>query len=194
MRGEKVAAMSRISATAGSSPLARGKVICRHACGFIRRIIPACAGKSGLCEPRHERNRDHPRLRGEKPRRLAPLYREAGSSPLARGKEEVPAAEPTIAGIIPACAGKSRRFERRGKLDRDHPRLRGEKSRRTFNRMTGKGSSPLARGKDPNMGMRGSSFGIIPACAGKRTGDDDTSGHGTDHPRLRGEKMTRSIV
>ena len=51
-----------------------------------------------------------------------------GSSPHARGKVTRLRSSIVIDRIIPACAGKRQQLPRNGKLAKDHPRMRGEKS------------------------------------------------------------------
>ena len=69
-------------------------------------------------------------------------------------------------GIIPACAGSTKRFSTTEMPFRDHPRMCGEhvverRSRRGF-----KGSSPHVRGAQVGEVAHGVHRGIIPACAG----------------------------
>ena len=111
----------------GSSPLTRGKLECDVSEGIGRGIIPAHAGKTydGLIPAL--RSGDHPRSRGEN---IAPCFhiaRDAGSSPLTRGKPS---------GAVPRRA-----------RTRDHPRSRGENSSAYFFVLAVSGSSPLTRGK-----------------------------------------------
>ena len=66
MRGEKRAWLSRLGASRGSPPHARGKV-----CGIVApilsvRITPACAGKREFPVYFDYEYEDHPRMRGEK--------------------------------------------------------------------------------------------------------------------------------
>ena len=109
-----------------------------------------------------------------------------GSSPLARGLQDGVDGGVAIRGIIPACAGFTRRAAGRRGDGRDHPRLRGVYTSRPAPHGYGVGSSPLARGLRQEPVPRGPRAGIIPACAG-------FTGHAVvvtymdrDHPRLRG--------
>ncbi len=66
MRGEKPTVFRSVRYTPGSSPHARGEG-CYHNQRLVRRrIIPACAGRSYAYTGRATRDRDHPRMRGEK--------------------------------------------------------------------------------------------------------------------------------
>ena len=51
------------------------------------RITPAWAGKRKACVPLMSRDRDHPRVGGEKERRKPAEMRAIGSPPRGRGKE-----------------------------------------------------------------------------------------------------------
>ena len=52
------------------------------------------------------------------------------------------------------------------RLNKDHPRLRGEHSHRLAQRGRRKGSSPPARGAHRDHRMSDTEIRIIPACAG----------------------------
>ena len=84
MRGEHRLAATASTAPSGSSPHARGALVCVLTSGFPRRIIPACAGSTGIMQ--------------------------TGSSPHARGALRVHAESRRRQGIIPACAGSTKRF------------------------------------------------------------------------------------
>ena len=90
--------------------------------------------------------------------------------------------------IIPAYAGKSMLINTYGTPDKDHPRLRGEKSDIPTPSMLYKGSSPLTRGKGDDCFPRLVVSRIIPAYAGKSPLSGGPEGPVRDHPRLRGEK------
>ena len=96
----------------GSSPLTRGKR--RHQPGNHRRsgLIPAHAGKTGLCRCRGSVRWAHPRSRGENsPAPRASFWR-LGSSPLARGKLHGALLRRKRVRLIPAHAGKTHRCAR----------------------------------------------------------------------------------
>ena len=54
------------------------------------------------------------------------------------------------------------------------------------------GSSPLTRGKPPRWGLHYMPGGLIPAHAGKTTGQAQIAGPMRAHPRSRGENLWRS--
>ena len=113
-------------------------------------------------------------------------------------------------GITPACAGKSSVSDTLHALQRDHPRVCGEKCRflvllALFGRITpacaGKrplslvwmtcetGSPPRVRGKVWALFSQYLNCGITPACAGKSILPSATRWPRRDHPRVCGEKF-----
>ena len=71
---------------------------------------------------------DHPRVRGEKTAQNYMRIAREGSPPRARGKVIVNKDNSDLAGITPACAGKSCDGCAGSMTGWDHPRVRGEKS------------------------------------------------------------------
>ena len=111
-------------------------------------------------------------------------------------------------GIIPACAGSTKRFSSTEMPFRDHPRMCGEHFGSLIFSFTLTGSSPHVRGarvalppavfalvgSSPH--VRGALFlmdissivtGIIPACAGSTPNVRRSPTHNRDHPRMCGE-------
>ena len=109
LRGEKLERSPEIMRLSGSSPLARGKAPAPYTRLCMRGIIPACAGKSRSDLRSDRSEEDHPRLRGEKFCANFSLLCVRGSSPLARGKGPLLVGDDAVLGIIPACAGKSKK-------------------------------------------------------------------------------------
>ena len=111
--GEKHCAGDGAAVYRGSPPRVRGK-----ACNFfkdflVKRITPACAGKSPQKSGRPLSRKDHPRVCGEK---QAPFHYQktpSGSPPRVRGKDLLDAAQQAHPGITPACAGKRLKKARR---------------------------------------------------------------------------------
>ena len=69
-------------------------------------------------------------------------------------------------GIIPACAGSTKRFSSTEMPFRDHPRMCGEHLHAFEHILRDEGSSPHVRGA-LNSGVENKPpLGIIPACAG----------------------------
>ena len=89
----------------------------------------------------------HPRSRGENTGEIENAVKEAGSSPLARGKPIPPYSLNRTIGLIPARAGKTKPSNQRHKPTWAHPRSRGENTQSCTFHTLQLGSSPLARGK-----------------------------------------------
>ena len=127
-------------------------------------------------------------MRGEKMIGTAKCKPKPGSPPHARGKEHDRAHLLAQRGITPACAGKSANARQMALRGRDHPRMRGEKSKAEGVIGLRKGSPPHARGKVSASRRLRLTVGITPACAGKRAGSRRSAWRAWDHPRMRGEK------
>ena len=72
-----------------------------------RRLIPAHAGKTTLCEHMRVAVAAHPRSRGENSVMIWTSCRGSGSSPLTRGKRVQGAFNRVYTRLIPAHAGKT---------------------------------------------------------------------------------------
>ena len=95
--------------------------------------------------------------------------------------------------ITPACAGNSPFCLSACRVNRDHPRLRGEQAKLLAGIAGVGGSPPLARGTAFAFFCFSSLSGITPACAGNSDfGIIIYPLHG-DHPRLRGEQTTNTV-
>ena len=132
MRGEHVVERRSRRGFKGSSPHARGTLPSTGSYPLGTGIIPACAGNTLSSYPASGRRWDHPRMRGEHLlfRRTIPGRR--GSSPHARGTHFPIVAPSLIPGIIPACAGNTYGLLNKGRMEEDHPRMRGEHQYRAF--------------------------------------------------------------
>ena len=82
----KVAGALNIPKTDGITPACAGKSLRDMVDCFGSGITPACAGKSALVDTYFSGNRDHPRMRGEKPNGDKADMGVQGSPPHARGK------------------------------------------------------------------------------------------------------------
>ena len=85
--GEKSRYMREKQNPLGSPPRVRGKAPLPGKTLAPKRITPACAGKSHSVLCRRVDLVDHPRVCGEKSRRLRRTYRLSGSPPRVRGKD-----------------------------------------------------------------------------------------------------------
>ena len=146
MRGEYPTIMLYLSINAGSPPLARG-ILCRIQVGeYGGGITPACAGNTDRSKFSCPLGRDHPRLRGEYQKHVSIMKTGPGSPPLARGILVDISIQSLHEGITPACAGNTSGRDADDPVRWDHPRLRGEYSKRLENCAESTGSPPLARG------------------------------------------------
>ena len=179
--------LRNLSASAGSSPLTRGKRLAGCVVPHVVRLIPAHAGKtSGQPSTRHPRAA-HPRSRGENDGSRLALRRIVGSSPLTRGKRFEGGEDRCPKGLIPAHAGKTRSPARRRTAWPAHPRSRGENPLGMLRAFRLRGSSPLTRGKPDPDSHAAVKRGLIPAHAGKTWSLTARSVLRTAHPRSRGE-------
>ena len=129
----------------------------------------------------------HPRSRGEHGRTIPHRVQGEGSSPLARGTP-VPATDGlTEGGLIPARAGNTLHNLYLVMVPWAHPRSRGEHVPAVRFKLTGPGSSPLARGTLVLFLPLGFPIGLIPARAGNTAGTLTRVAALGAHPRSRGE-------
>ena len=168
-RGENQTHTRVRQTTGGSSPLTRGKPLTQFKLSGSDGLIPAHAGKTSRPRLRSRRQRAHPRSRGEN--------FEGGLAVL--GGER----------LIPAHAGKTTREVTEPARRRAHPRSRGENTLTSTGTSVKAGSSPLTRGKPWNGLDDNGNPGLIPAHAGKTTGQTAVRGGDWAHPRSRGENV-----
>ena len=154
----------------GSSPLTRGK-----------RSLPSRWRRPA---------RAHPRSRGENLLMPSHMPSMKGSSPLTRGKLLQTEGHTTVAGLIPAHAGKTRSGPPGGCERPAHPRSRGENSAASFSQSQPPGSSPLTRGKRAHSLRLALQPGLIPAHAGKTPSRIGSGWNEGAHPRSRGENSS----
>ena len=146
----------------------RGKGPLRFLHFFGCGITPAHAGKSPPKPIGHCHRQDHPRTCGEKLVQLLRLFREPGSPPHMRGKENHDDRKGNAEGITPAHAGKRSWFVVLPLSCRDHPRTCGEKAIVFVVVGIVQGSPPHMRGKVTPILLIKRRSGITPAHAGKR--------------------------
>ena len=190
-RGENDWRVPSARHSCGSSPLTRGKPPMVSESKFMMGLIPAHAGKTDASPMRWNRHEAHPRSRGENVGISLPEVVDWGSSPLTRGKH--PSQQPLTGprGLIPAHAGKTRRWARPRRWSRAHPRSRGENRFSVSAGSTLAGSSPLTRGKPRKRGPCERQEGLIPAHAGKTRPWRPVTRPTRAHPRSRGENCKR---
>ena len=110
-----------------------------------------------------------------------------GSSPHARGARVLLAQHLGRDGIIPACAGSTRKTQESTDFSRDHPRMRGEHWLSLRRWWLCRGSSPHARGARTKPRLPAVRRRIIPACAVSTYCERYCQSNLRDHPRMRGE-------
>ena len=157
--------------SAGSSPHTRGARNFGSAACRSRGIIPAYAGSTAIFDQSLSVYEDHPRIRGEHAAHGFASRGRRGSSPHTRGAQPHSAAPRTRIRIIPAYAGSTRLS---GLYTGD-----------------GQGSSPHTRGARMPGDPRRLRFRIIPAYAGSTLASSSLHIFMQDHPRIRGEHLTR---
>ena len=131
--------------------------------------------------------RAHPRSRGENTATTARSPAWPGSSPLTRGKPRSVFRLLRRTGLIPAHAGKTSRWARRGRRAGAHPRSRGENHPFQTGTRRYRGSSPLTRGKRKAASTVKYADRLIPAHAGKTSEMLVSISINPAHPRSRGE-------
>ena len=185
-RGVYAISCAPVTRVAGSSPLARGLLVCFGCASCLAGIIPARAGFTYRCRRGHWYVQDHPRSRGVYS--LIPCHAATmpGSSPLARGLPLIKREKLFPARIIPARAGFTWVDCAVGAAPGDHPRSRGVYDLPSDIGVPFPGSSPLARGLRVSQDGHGAVRGIIPARAGFTVSRTSTREHKQDHPRSRG--------
>ena len=192
IRGERILVHVPSATPIGSSPHTRGARSAPASHTNSARIIPAYAGSTRRESLRRHDSADHPRIRGEHGRRVAPRADGVGSSPHTRGARGTSRSRPTPRRIIPAYAGSTMPAPSSPSSERDHPRIRGEHWLASNRPVMTDGSSPHTRGAHARGGASGTDDRIIPAYAGSTKGIIASSTHRPDHPRIRGEhKLNR---
>ena len=105
--GENLRIRDRQTGQRGSPPRVRGKRVGRLPFFLLRRITPACAGKTGREQRGSVSHGDHPRVCGENAFAIICLRLLAGSPPRVRGKPPGQTLRGRWDRITPACAGKT---------------------------------------------------------------------------------------
>ncbi len=131
MCGEKYVTSTNGDDRWGSPPRVRGKVVKDFANAISLGITPACAGKSTTIIWDKKDDKDHPRVCGEKLKTQMCRFVMKGSPPRVRGKVSLCDGMSCGQRITPACAGKSSICGCNCTRDQDHPRVCGEKTKRS---------------------------------------------------------------
>ncbi len=171
----------------GSSPRARGTLMCHLYRDPEDRFIPAGAGNTECGVAVIEYGSVHPRGRGEHERSLTDALMRGGSSPRARGTLSRGAFLCPPRRFIPAGAGNTAMSSRSIPASTVHPRGRGEHAAICVAKGLRPGSSPRARGTRAPAASRADRERFIPAGAGNTPAGTVGPGAGAVHPRGRGE-------
>ena len=185
--GEHVIPNCNTVGQSGSSPRVRGTHCLVAIYCSLLGIIPACAGNTWIRTSPHGTIGDHPRVCGEHLNLYWNPNKIKGSSPRVRGTHSLQAVPALGAGIIPACAGNTRRVSLARTSIWDHPRVCGEHGHRRFRACGQPGSSPRVRGTPSERKIPHVATGIIPACAGNTSSSGMRLSRFGDHPRVCGE-------
>ena len=151
------------------------------------RLIPASAGKTAwVLRPRNP-GTAHPSVCRESATAWTEEDCAHDSSPRVRGKQINLQVQAPCPGLIPACAGKTRRLLAWLPASWAHPRVCGENAPSTTATKAAHGSSPRVRGKQRRSRRRRGGPGLIPACAGKTEFRKCARSESWAHPRVCGE-------
>ena len=192
--GEKRARVLHRPDIVGSPPHGRGKV---HPDGPEKGsggITPAWAGKRQTRAVHGRRDKDHPRVGGEKLHLDVFCNNCEGSPPRGRGKVSTCCLLSPLDRITPAWAGKRYYPFAVILLDRDHPRVGGEKEIHKKFTSFRLGSPPRGRGKGGFPCLAVLHPGITPAWAGKSYRVFRCGHSYEDHPRVGGEKPVSMCI
>ena len=124
--GKTLTCLAAPTTPPGSSPLTRGKRGDGDELAEAARLIPAHAGKTVDADRERVAGQAHPRSRGENWLGNIDTLAGFGSSPLTRGKLAMTAHAGSLAGLIPAHAGKTVCSLGLKTAGEAHPRSRGE--------------------------------------------------------------------
>ena len=170
IRGENTTLFVLLLSSYGSPPHTRGKCLGRlPRCGGVG-ITPAYAGKIKILLLRRISRWDHPRIRGENPKKGGVEHSHLGSPPHTRGKCSRTSARMWPSGITPAYAGKIPSRVSQALPRPDHPRIRGENPYVDYTLVMQWGSPPHTRGKSHRSCGCSRRPRITPAYAGKIRG------------------------
>ena len=164
---------------------------CRN---LVRRFIPAYAGNAPQERTQIDQVAVHPRIRGERHVQQQRNVLDAGSSPHTRGTPWTTRSSIFCPRFIPAYAGNAADHSLQVEGRAVHPRIRGERESLDSTVMEDGGSSPHTRGTlrpTPPIPHRRR---FIPAYAGNASEKTRIWICEAVHPRIRGERCSRTIA
>ncbi len=193
VRGERRRWAIAISIASGSSPRARGTLLAPLLAAYLGRFIPACAGNASATNGERVLLPVHPRVRGERDRRIELQRVHCGSSPRARGTRCKCRSFRDPTRFIPACAGNACAPPFRCSVAPVHPRVRGERDPSAFARKRGR-VHPRVRGERwRNSATSRRRCGSSPRARKRRRGMATLLPARRLHPRARGERWIGTV-
>ena len=145
--GADVSGLLYETASLGSSPRVRGRLIGGKETDRPAGLIPACAGQTSTKQAPWCWGRAHPRVCGANGPGRAEYVTGAGSSPRVRGRLGTTHPPRQLLGLIPACAGQTQCRSRVAMATRAHPRVCGADLPNAISCTRQSGSSPRVRGR-----------------------------------------------
>ena len=174
----------------GSSPRVRGTPSRGPRISASLRFIPACAGNAIAVRDRRRRAAVHPRVCGERVRRLRPGGERVGSSPRVRGTPNTGSSRQETRRFIPACAGNASTGSPSISPTTVHPRVCGERRAIGGARNSAHGSSPRVRGTRSRRSAAQGDPAVHPRVCGERPSILRTAAVAVgSSPRVRGTRF-----
>ena len=190
--GERTNSPTTHTTSNGSSPRVRGTDPGAVQPRRLQRFIPACAGNGEHPRAVVVVAPVHPRVCGERESEDDPYQLSTGSSPRVRGTDRGTGLPCTPRRFIPACAGNGTPRCSSAASPSVHPRVCGERARRTISKNRSGGSSPRVRGTAAGSRPRSRPHRFIPACAGNGKSGMSRPRSASVHPRVCGERESLS--
>ena len=185
--GEYSPGRGQFSCGGGSAPHMRGILDERFADVMRRRISPAHAGNTFLCQPAGVFGGDQPRTCGEYEVKISWALETPGSAPHMRGIPPSPPRRRSLRRISPAHAGNTWQQRKCTPSGKDQPRTCGEYGDLDHRGLQGGGSAPHMRGIRERERERERWGGISPAHAGNTRPLSGSRCRPADQPRTCGE-------
>ena len=189
--GKNLGEFPDTSDTQGSPPRVREEQVYRRKSPAASRITPACAGRTDVSIFIRICNGDHPRVCGKNCYITNKWLSVTGSPPRVREEPFSAADKPRIAGITPACAGRTLLKTSAAPQPRDHPRVCGKNSNHSLWAFTFSGSPPRVREEPFRLSPFAIFSRITPACAGRTPSLCISYCRLRDHPRVCGKNLLR---
>ena len=131
----------------GTPPRARGRRRPGQRAGRGLGNTPACAGTTASSSWRPRPRSEHPRVRGDDLALGVTPNRLLGTPPRARGRLRCGLRPGCGCGNTPACAGTTDGRLVRGRIAKEHPRVRGDDPGAPSVGSAARGTPPRARGR-----------------------------------------------